>query len=221
MIPISDSEKSRRFPFFNLLFIGINIFVFFLQLTSPDPEAFINNYALIPAHVNPAIPSTLIHFITAMFLHGGFLHIASNMLFLWVFGDNVEGDLPFLTYPILYLGAGIAGNALQYAIDPHSTIPMLGASGAVAGALGGYFYLFPHHKVRSLLMIPPFITMVNISAKFMLGYWMVLQVISGIGIFAITSEQNVAYFAHIGGFLAVYLFVKIFPKRDPELVRIA
>lgn len=221
MFPISDSITSRRFPFFNLLFIGINIFVFFLQLTSADPEGFITKYALIPAHINFADVSTLYPLVTAMFLHGGFLHIASNMFFLWVFGDNVEGDLPFLAYPILYLGAGIAGNLLQYAIDPHSTIPMLGASGAVAGALGGYFYLFPSHKIRSLLIIPPFITMVNISAKFMLGYWIVLQIISGLGLFSIMAEQNVAYFAHIAGFAFGYLFVKMFPKRDPDLVRIA
>jgi len=221
MIPISDSIKSRRFAFFNLVFVGINIFVFFLQLTNPDPQGFIDTYALIPANINFSNPSTWYPFVTAMFLHGGFLHIASNMLFLWVFGDNVEGDLPFLAYPLLYLGAGIAGNLAQFVIDPHSTIPMLGASGAVAGALGGYFLLFPHHKIRSLVFIPPFITFINIGAKIMLGYWIVLQIISSFGLFGIAEEQNIAYLAHIAGFVFGYLFVKIFPKRDPQLVRVA
>lgn len=220
MLPLSDSVKSRKFPLFNILFIGINLVAFFLQLTSP--ESFTTTFALIPARVDFSDVTTLYPFITSMFLHGGFLHIASNMLFLWVFGDNVEGDLPFFAYPLLYLGSGLAGGLLQYFLDPSSTIPMLGASGAVAGALGGYFTLFPHHKIKTLIFIPPFITTANISAFFMLGYWIILQVFSGFGTLSMMGAEQggVAYFAHIGGFAFGYLFTKFMPKRDPELVRV-
>lgn len=220
MIPIADSEKSRRFPLFNLLFIGINLVVFYLQLTALNPEAFIYQYALIPSQINFANLDTLYPFITSMFLHGGLLHIGSNMLFLWVFGDNVEGHLPFFVYPLLYLGAGVVGSLAQYLMDPSSSIPMLGASGAVAGALGAYFTLFPHHRIKTLVILPLFITIVEISAVFMLGYWIVLQLISGAGSFGATPDQGgVAYFAHIGGFVYGYIFAKVFANTQPEELR--
>ncbi len=218
MFPISDSAKSVRFPFLNLLLIGATIYVFFLQLTAPDPEAFIMQYALIPASIDFSDLSTLLPFVSSIFLHGGFLHIASNMLFLWVFGDNVEGHLPPFVYLFLYFGAGLIGSVAQYVMMPDSTIPMLGASGAVAGALGAYFALFPHHKIRVLITIPPIITTAQISAGFMLGYWIILQLISA---FTDTSRfgdtGGVAFFAHIGGFFFGFVFAKFFPKRDPKL----
>lgn len=220
MIPISDSEKSRRFPFLNILFIGINLLVFFLQVTTPDPEAFIYQYALIPANINFSDITTLYPFITSMFLHGGLLHIASNMLFLWVFGDNVEGELPPLFYLVLYLGSGIIGSLAQYLLNPASTIPMLGASGAVAGALGAYFAFFPHHKIRTLVTLPFLFTIIEVSAMFMLGYWIVIQIVSGIFGLDQLSQGGVAYFAHIGGFAFGYLVAKIMPTRDPQLRRV-
>ena len=222
MLPIADSEKSRRFPFLNIIFIALNVFVFYLQLTALNPEAFIYQYALVPSQIDFSNISTLYPFITSLFLHGGFLHIGSNMLFLWVFGDNVEGHLPPLMYPFLYIGSGIVGSLAQYVMDPTSTIPMLGASGAVAGALGAYFTLFPRHKIRTLIILPIFFTMVEISAVFMIGYWIVLQLISGVGSFGASPDQGgVAYFAHIGGFVFGYLFAKVFGRRDePELRRI-
>lgn len=223
MFPISDSVKSKRFPFFNLLFIIINIIVFFLELTSPDPEGFVYTYALVPSQIDFSNLATLYPFITSMFLHGSFLHILSNMVFLWVFGDNVEGDLPFFVYPLLYLGAGIAGSLLQYFFTPMSTLPMIGASGAVAGVLGAYFTLFPHHKIRTLVTIPPFITMVNVGAGVMLGYWIILQIISSLGVLGTSmgEQGGVAYFAHIGGFVFGFLIAKMMPTRDPMLRRIA
>lgn len=216
MIPIADSEKSRRFPFLNLIFIAITIYVFFLQLTTPDPEAFIYTYALIPTNVDFSNIATLYPFITSMFLHGGFLHIASNMIFLWVFGDNVEGHLPPFLYLFLYIGAGIVGSLTQYFINPTSTIPMLGASGAVAGILGAYFTLFPHHKIETLIIIPPFITTTTMSASFMLGYWIILQVVSGISTFGLSmgEQGGIAYFAHIGGFVFGYVFAQLFSKQE-------
>lgn len=220
MIPIADSEKSRRFPFLNILFIGLNVLAFYLQITALNPEAFIYKYALVPSEIDFSNFATLYPFVTSMFLHGGFLHIGSNMLFLWVFGDNVEGHLPPFVYLFLYLGAGIVGSLAQYFMDPTSTIPMLGASGAVAGALGAYFTLFPHHKIKTLVILPIFITIIEISAVFMLGYWILLQLISGAGSVGLPADQGgVAYFAHIGGFAFGYIFAKIFAKRVPQELR--
>lgn len=220
MFPISDSEKSRRFPFLNIIFIGINIYVFYLQLTLPNAEAFIYHYALVPSEIDFSNYATLYPFITSMFLHGGLLHISSNMLFLWVFGDNVEGHLPPFVYLFLYLGAGIVGGLAQYVMAPDSSIPMLGASGAVAGALGAYFCFFPHHRIKTLIMLPIFFTIVEISAVFMLGYWIVLQIISGVGSVGLPADQGgVAYFAHIGGFVYGYLFAKMFAKSAPQELR--
>lgn len=215
MFPISDSQhKPRRFPFINISLIVITVIVFFLQITSPDPEAFIMKYALIPADVDWSNFATLMPFLTSMFLHAGFLHILSNMVFLWVFGDNVEGEFPPFVYLFVYLGAGLIGGGSQYILMPDSTIPMLGASGAVAGSLGAYFALFPHHKITSFVFIPPFISTIQISAGFMLGYWILLQVISG---FTSLSQLNaevggVAFFAHIGGFVFGYIIAKMLPK---------
>ncbi|GIW61690.1 MAG: rhomboid family intramembrane serine protease [Patescibacteria group bacterium] len=219
MLPISDSEKSKRFPFINILLIAINIAVFYLQII--NPETFTLMYALIPAKIDFSDINTLYPFITSMFLHGGLLHIGSNMLFLWVFGDNVEGNMPPFVYLFLYLTSGIVGSLVQYLLNPASDIPMLGASGAVAGALGAYFAYFPHHQIKTLVFIPPFITTANISAAVMLGYWIFLQVLSGVGTLGMTPEQGgVAYFAHIGGFATGYFFAKLSPTRDPQLERI-
>ncbi len=216
MLPISDSVKSRVFPIINILLIAINAFVFYLQLTTPDPEGFIFTYALVPSLIDFSDISTLYPFITSMFLHGGFLHIGSNMLFLWVFGDNIEGELSPFTYLLLYLGSGIIGGLAQYFFVPDSNIPMLGASGAVAGVLGAYFLLFPKHEIRTLIFIPPFITIAKVSALIMLGYWIILQFFSGFGALGMEMAEvgGVAYFAHIGGFIAGALLIKFLPKHS-------
>ncbi|MBI2622389.1 rhomboid family intramembrane serine protease, partial [Candidatus Microgenomates bacterium] len=138
MFPLSDANPSRKFPLFNIIIIVITSLVFFLQLSSADQEVFIFQYALVPAQVDLADFATLIPFVTAIFLHGGFLHIISNMWFLWIFGDNIEGHFGWLTFVILYFASGIIGNVAQYILMPDSPIPMLGASGAVAGILGAY-----------------------------------------------------------------------------------
>jgi membrane associated rhomboid family serine protease len=222
MIPISDSEKSRKFPIINLLLIAVNVIVFFLEITAPNPDAFITSYALIPASVDFGNVATLYPFITSMFLHGGLIHIASNMLFLWVFGDNVEGELNPFTYLLLYLGSGIIGSLGQYVMAATSPIPMLGASGAVAGVLGAYMLLFPNHRVRTLVLLPFFFTITEISAIFMIGYWIVLQLIAGIGVLGVEMGQTggVAYFAHIAGFLAGIVFITILPKHKPEFEKV-
>lgn len=148
MFPISDSIKTKHFPILNVLIIAVTIFVFIKQITAPDFEKFTTAFALISSQVNFADISTLIPFITAIFLHGGFLHIISNLWFLWVFGDNVEDRLGFIFYPLLYFGSGVLGNVVQYILMPASPIPMLGASGAIAGILGAYYVFFPSFQWR-------------------------------------------------------------------------
>lgn len=203
MFPLSDSIKSNTFPFFNYAIIIATIYIFFVQMSAVDLQAFINTYALIPANSNFSDTATLIPFITAIFLHGGWLHIISNMWFLFVFGDNVHDKLGPIRYLLLYFIAGIGGNIAQYFINPGSTIPMIGASGAVAGILGAYFVLFSYSRIKTLIFVLFFVTIIEIRAPLILGYWFVLQLFSGFGSIAtITSEQGgVAFFAHIGGFI--------------------
>src|SRR6185437_12433548 len=136
MFPLSDGFKSSKFPFMTWLLIAINAAAFIYEIMTPDIDSFINHYALVPSHVDFTNYITLIPFVTAIFLHGGFLHILSNMWFLFIFGDNVEEAFSPGGYLLLFLISGILGNLLQYAIMPHSSIPVLGASGAIAGVLG-------------------------------------------------------------------------------------
>ncbi|RJQ36916.1 rhomboid family intramembrane serine protease [Candidatus Microgenomates bacterium] len=211
MFPISDSAKTSRFPILNFAVIIFTIYIFIKQLTAPSQDLFIMHYALIPATVNFLNFSTLEPFITAIFLHGGFLHIISNLWFLWIFGDNVEVKLGFILFPILYLGAGILGNFLQYILMPTSNIPMLGASGAIAGVLGAYYIFFPSSKVKTFIPIFGFLpAIINIPAPFMLGYWFILQIILGVSSFTFAAQGGIAFWAHIGGFVFGIIFAFIY-----------
>lgn len=214
MIPLRDSHPAGRFPFWVVLIIAINIYVFFLELTSLNPDVFINQYALIPSLVDPLNPISWLPFITSQFLHGGFVHIISNMLFLWVFGDNVEDKVGFLLFPFFYLAAGAVGGLSQYILNPTINIPMLGASGAIAGVLGFYFTRFGHHTVKTLIPIFGFFTVVNVPASIMLFYWFFTQLFAGAAsISLVTAETGgVAFFAHIGGFAFGWIVGKLFPK---------
>lgn len=203
MFPISDSIKAGKFYFLNIFIIAFTAYIFIKQITAPDPEEFIRTYSLIPALVNFSDLSTLFPFVSAIFLHGGFLHIISNMWFLWVFGDNVEARVGIFLYPIIYLATGIIGNIAQYMLMPNSTIPMLGASGAVAGILGAYYIFFPHARVKTIVPIFFFFSVIEIPAAVMLGYWFVLQLISGAASLPFSGETGgIAFFAHIGGFIS-------------------
>lgn len=215
MFPLYDSIKASHFPFLNWAIVVVTAYVFFLQLMAPDPEAFIMQYALIPAHVNFAEAATLLPFVTAIFLHGGFLHIISNMWFLIVFGDNVNDALSPFGFLLLYFSAGILGNYVQYLFSPDSVVPMVGASGAVAGILGCYFILFPHSRVKTLIFIFFFITVIDVSAPLLLGYWFVLQIFSGASSIPMLSADTggVAFFAHIAGFVVGMLFGYYYKNR--------
>lgn len=204
MIPLYDDTKSGRFPIQTILLIALNIYVFYRELVSPSFTGFLAEYALIPIFVDWAALPTLIPFATAMFLHGGILHIASNMLFLWIFGDNVEAKLGWLYLP-LYLIGGLVGNYFQYLTDPDSALPIIGASGAVAAILGAYLVFYPTHKIKTLFPIFIFFAIVSIPAWAMLAYWFVLQFISGLTSIGEASSQlsgGIAYIAHAAGFAA-------------------
>lgn len=212
MFPISDTIPTPRFPIVNILLILVTVFIFFQQATAFDPEAFIYTYSLIPSRVDLNNFSSLMPFVTAIFLHGGLLHIVSNMWFLWVFGDNVEGHINSFFYIILYFVSGIIGNIVQYLFMPNSPIPMLGASGAVAGILGAYFVLFPHAHIKTFFPIVFFITIVQIPATLMLGYWFVLQIISGASSLPFSESGGIAFWAHAGGFVTGVIFAKLLQK---------
>ena len=216
MFPISDSIPGKGFPLVNILLIFITVIVFFQEVTASNPDAFIYKYALIPSLIDLNDWATFTPFITSIFLHGGLLHIISNMWFLWVFGDNVEGHMGKLLYPVFYLLSGVVGNLAQYFVSPHSSIPMLGASGAVAGVLGAYYVLFPHAKIKTLIPIFGFVTIINISAPFMLGYWFILQLLSGAASlpFVTADTGGVAFWAHVGGFITGVVVGNIVKKSD-------
>lgn len=211
MIPLRDSQPTGRFPFWVVAIIAINIYVFYLELTALNPDLFIVSYSLIPALVDFSVPESLIPFITSQFLHGGFLHIISNMLFLWIFGDNVEERVGLLLFPFFYLGAGVVGGLSQYFLMPESQIPMLGASGAVAGVLGAYFAWFGHNTVKTLIPIFGFFTVIDVPASVMLFYWFITQVISSaVSLTVSTSDVGgVAFAAHVGGFAFGWVAAKI------------
>lgn len=210
MFPLRDSHKTHKFPLITILLIVVNAFIFLLELSVVDPNAFIETYALIPSEVSYRNYLTWIPFITSQFLHAGFLHIISNMWFLRIFGDNVEERFGHLFFLLAYLTSGVFGGVLQYLFLPGSEIPMIGASGAVAGVLGAYLVFFPHHKVKTLIPLGFFWTTVNVSASFMLVYWFVIQLFSGLGSIADTQTGGVAFWAHIGGFAFGYIVAKIY-----------
>ncbi len=212
MLPLYDHRTDGGFPFWVIAIIAINVYVFYLELTVPNPDAFITTYSLVPYDINLMHPASLLTFITSQFLHGGFLHIATNMWFLWIFGDNVEGRLGNVFFPILYLASGIIGNLVQYAVAISSTVPTLGASGAIAGILGAYYALFPNNKVKTMVFILFFVAPVDIPASFMLFYWFILQLFNSAAAISpvINNTGGISYFAHIGGFALGWLAGKFF-----------
>lgn len=183
--------------------------MFFLELVAPNTELFIDQYALIPANVNFSNLSSLTPFITSQFLHAGFLHILSNMWFLKIFGDNVEEKFGSIFYLFIYLLSGVVGGLIQYLFSPDSTIPMLGASGAVAGVLGAYLVFFPRHQIETLIPFGFYMSTVRLSAQVMLLYWFITQLFSGVGSVAVAQIGGVAFWAHVGGFVAGWLIAKL------------
>lgn len=221
MFPLYDSIKTARFPLLTWSIIAVNVVVFIQMVTSSDVESLILNYALIPSSVSFSNFETLLPFITSMFLHGGLMHILSNMWFLHIFGDNVEERLGIVNYIFLYFAAGIAGGVAQYSFYPESTIPMLGASAAVSGVLGAYLSYFPHHTIKSVVFLFFVITFANIPAGFYLVIWFVLQFFQGVQSIPTLGADigGVAFLAHIGGFVTGFALSKILsPAKHQEYI---
>ncbi|MFH0828593.1 MAG: rhomboid family intramembrane serine protease [Candidatus Kerfeldbacteria bacterium] len=214
MIPLRDHTPSGKRPFITYFLIAANVAVFAYMLTlgSTDLDAFLGRYSFIPNDIVHG--QNLFTVLTAMFLHGGFMHLIGNMLFLYIFGDNMEERLGRFRFLLFYIAAGAIGSALQIVIDPHSTVLNLGASGAIAGTMGGYLVLFPNERIDVLWGIWG---VTAIPAKAMLIYWIVFQFISGAG--SIGYQGGVAYFAHIGGFAFGYLVTKFFVRKKTTSAR--
>ena len=203
MFPIGDdNSQERSVPVVTYALVALNVAVFLLELSSGDQ--FIERWAFIPARFasNPA--GNFMTIFTAMFMHGGWLHLLGNMLFLWIFGDNVEDRLGHLKFLFFYLLAGIAATLAQFALAPHSTVPNVGASGAIAGVLGAYLVFYPGSRVNTLIFIGVFFTIARVSAFVVIGFWFLLQLVDAlisIGPSNGTAGGGVAYFAHVGGFV--------------------
>src|SRR5271155_5190661 len=226
-IPLKDLNPRRTYPVVNTLLILTNVIVFLYQLTlTPHQyQAFVMANATIPSHIRLAlnghghVEAAFLPVFTSMFLHSGFLHIAGNMLFLWIFGDNVEDYFGHLPYLLFYLFCGIGSGLLHVAFNWGSTIPALGASGAISGVMGAYLVLFPRERILTLV----FIFIVPIPAVFILVYWFVIQfaeAVTTVGSTSLAQNGGVAVWAHVGGFL-LGMLITILAKsgQGPRTVR--
>ena len=237
MIPLKDDVPSRSVPFVTIALIAVNLLAFVYQFSlgidrrgagAGMAEALVMEFGLVPCRLTglcptPEFPNPVATVFTSMFLHGGLLHIGGNMLYLWIFGDNVEDRLGHFRFLLFYVVCGVAAALAQTVIDPTSRIPMVGASGAVSGLLGAYLLLFPYATILTLLVFFPFFKFVHVPVLIVLGFWIVLQVLNG---FITVSAQalgrgemgGIAWFAHIGGFMAgmVLLFL-LQPRRSRRL----
>jgi membrane associated rhomboid family serine protease len=213
MIPLRALLYRRTTPVVTLAIIVINVLAFLYEMALPFyiREQFIARYALVPDQL---VPSSLV---TSMFLHGGWLHLIGNMWFLWVFGSHIEEAIGSGKYLIFYLASGVASALVQLAVNLGSPVPTLGASGAIAGVMGAFLLLYPRARVVTLVFIVFFITTIELPAAFMLLYWFAIQLLSGLGALASVSQaQGIAWFAHIGGFVAGLVLVRIFTGNRPR-----
>ncbi|MFN3813926.1 MAG: rhomboid family intramembrane serine protease [Aquificaceae bacterium] len=214
MIPIRDINKSRSFPLVNIALIVISSLVWLFEagLDEQRMNALVYSYGLVPAEVFHK-PYTLL---THMFLHGSWLHIIGNMWFLWVFGDNVEDRLGKVKYLIFYLLSGAGAAFLQTFVSfllGGTSVPMVGASGAISGVMGAYLWMFPYARILSLVPVFFVLTFMEVPAVFFIGLWIIIQVINGILTLPFAKFGGVAWFAHIGGFGVGYILARIFYKK--------
>ncbi len=206
MFPIGDERTPRKVvPFFTYLLFGVNLLVFFLQLSGGLP--FIERWSLVPERFLANPIQDLPTLITAMFLHGGWIHLGGNMIYLLVFGDNVEDRFGNFKFILFYLFAGALANVAQMVFSPGSDIPILGASGAIAGILGAYLVMFPKKKIKVLMII----FVIQLPALIVIGLWFILQLFSGIATITEAGQTGgIAYMAHVGGFVVGFLVTLIF-----------
>ena len=225
MLPLYDDNPRQSFPVVTLTIIGMCVSVFLWQLSMPaeSERAIVLSFGLIPARfsgefclpVNAiTIPAWLTVF-TSLFFHLGWFHLGSNMLFLWIFGDNVEDAMGHLRFVIFYFACGAAAALAQVAASPSGVEPMVGASGAIAGVLGAYILLYPRANVRTLVLLGVFVTVVRIPAAIVLGIWFAFQFWSALG----PGSEGIAVWAHVGGFVAGLILVPFLKRSEISLLQ--
>ena len=208
MIPLRDvSRRPVAFPIATTIIIVLNVICFFLELAGGD--AFVQHWSVIPAEVSQG--HHLITVLTGMFMHGSWSHIIGNMVFFWAFGPEIEDAMGSLRYTIFYLLGGIVAMAAQVAFDPHSTVPNLGASGAIAAVMGAFLVTYPRDEIKSLLIILVFVRVTFVPAALLIGVWFLMQLLS-VGTVAQTQQGGVAYLAHIGGMIYGAVTARLFER---------
>ena len=217
MFPLYDSTPRRTTPYVNYAIIALNVYLFWLAISSGNFEQFVTQHAFIPSQFHLTDLSSYLPIVTSLFIHGGFFHILSNMWFLHIFGDNVEDRLGHIPYLLFYLVGGIVATLAQYFFSPNSSIAIIGASGAISAVAGAYFMFYRHSSVKSIVFLFVIITFINVPVWLFLGYWFVIQLLSGIGQLGAVGVQDggVAWFAHIGGFLFGFLYAQML-KKNPQ-----
>lgn len=212
MIPLYDDIKSRRRPYINYCLIGVCTIVWILQFTS-SPETFelqIKQFGMVPVKI--IHHQNLWTIFSSMFLHGGWFHFLGNMLYLWIFGDNVEDAFGHFFYLLIYIISGITGNFFQVLVAPYSRIPTIGASGAISGIMGAYFVLYPRARVLTLVPFFFFIRLIYLPASILLGFWILVQILYGCSS-SPGAGGGIAFFVHIGGFICGVLFALLIRKK--------
>ena len=232
MLPLKDDIPTRTFPIVTVGLIATNVLIFFYQVSlelAPDPSAaraaqqFVLEFGLVPCRLTGSCVvqgdalSPFFTIFSSMFLHGGLFHIFGNMLYLWIFGNNVEDTLGHGRFLLFYLAAGVAAALTQTVIGPGSRVPMIGASGAISGVLGAYLILFPQASVLTLITFGFFWRIVRVPAVIVLGFWIVVQLLNGVLTFGAGQQGGVAVFAHIGGFAAGILLLWVVRPRARTL----
>jgi membrane associated rhomboid family serine protease len=215
MIPLRDINPSRRPPVVTAAIIVLNVLVFALEFIVPSSmlDAVASTWGLVPRRLVSLEPMAFVTLFTSMFLHSGPAHLLGNMLYLWIFGDNIEGVLGSLRFIIFYLLCGIGAALGQTLINASSTIPMIGASGAISGILGSYLVLYPRAEVETLLFLGYFVRLVRLPTLVVLGSWIFTQLLSGVLSLGMEATGGVAWFAHVGGFAAGVLLISVLRRR--------
>ena len=222
MIPIQDTVRAERWPVVNVALIALCGWVFWLELSAgADIDAFVASHALIPrnfmalAHRGGLRASLFAPVFSSMFMHASFAHFAGNMLFLWIFGDNVEDRMGHVGYALFYLAGGLAAAAAHVLSNPGSTVPTVGASGAIAAVMGAYLLLYPGSRIRTLVIIVFLVRTIDVPAYAWLGLWFVFQLLSSAAAAPAGDQGGVAFFAHIGGFVFGAAVVLLLGLRGP------
>ncbi|MDI6892882.1 MAG: rhomboid family intramembrane serine protease [Actinomycetota bacterium] len=223
VIPLRDENPTETFPWITVGLIAANIFIFLYEISlsaTGQLELFVYAYSLIPYEITHGMalyPATFklpyLAILTSMFLHGGWVHVIGNMLYLWIFGNNIEDALGHFRFLFFYLLCGLGGTLGHILSGPNSQVPSLGASGAIAGVLAAYLVFYPGARILAIVPFFYFIQIVKLPATLVIGFWFIVQLMSGVASLGVQTTGGVAWFAHIGGFLAGFILVLILPKR--------